>query len=238
MKSQISLAILFGMIGIGLTACGSGESGSSRAQARQATPNPSPSMTVVIPMGAVGLGTAAYGTNPLTISAGTTVTWINQDDMAHTTTSDTGLWDSGLLAPGKTFSYTFVSGGSFSYHCAIHGAASMSGLVQVSGPTVPIPTPSPSPLEPTYTSVTNQVLIPHCMACHDGPSASAGLDFSSWQSLVHNPVNSALSVPGNALASVLYQHIEAGVPASSVEFMTAAEQQAIFNWIQAGAPNN
>jgi plastocyanin len=88
-------------------------------------------VTVDIPVGAQGRGPAAYGVNPLVISMGTTVTWTNTDAIAHTSTSDTGVWDSGILAPGQSFSFTFASTGTFPYHCAIHGAASMSGTIVV-----------------------------------------------------------------------------------------------------------
>ena len=87
--------------------------------------------SVSIPAGAQGQGPAAYGVNPLVVAMGTTVTWTNNDSIAHTTTSDTGVWDSGILAPGQSFSFTFASTGTFPYHCAIHGAASMSGTIVV-----------------------------------------------------------------------------------------------------------
>jgi plastocyanin len=88
-------------------------------------------VTVAIPVGAMGRGPAAFGTNPLVIAMGTTVTWVNDDSIAHTATSDTGVWDSGILSPGQSFSFTFTSAGTFPYHCAIHGAASMSGTIVV-----------------------------------------------------------------------------------------------------------
>ncbi len=65
----------------------------------------------------------------VTVAPGTTVTWTNDDSFAHTTTSDTKLWDSGLLQPGKSFSHTFDKPGSFPYHCAVH--TFMTGTVTV-----------------------------------------------------------------------------------------------------------
>jgi plastocyanin len=56
----------------------------------------------------------------LTIKAGTTVTWMNIDDTEHTTTSNSGVWGSSILAPGKSFSFTFSQPGTFPYHCEIH----------------------------------------------------------------------------------------------------------------------
>jgi plastocyanin len=91
-------------------------------------------------------GTANPGTNEIfmkntaftpanrTISVGTTLTWKNQDNFAHTVTSGTpgspsGLFDSGNLGSGGTFSYTFNSAGSFKYFCSIH--PSMTGTITV-----------------------------------------------------------------------------------------------------------
>jgi plastocyanin len=194
--------------------------------------------TVVIARGAMGLGSAAYGMNPLTIAPGTRVTWTNQDDMPHTTTADNELWDSGLLQPGETFSFTFMGGGAFAYHCNIHGAGVMSGTIIVSGAPGPGSTPTRAPLMPTFKTVRDKILNPHCMACHVPPAPSGGLDFTTWDSLVHNPVLPNLVVAGSPDQSRLFIHIAAGVMNGGQEAMTAEERQTIFDWIQAGAPNN
>ena len=78
----------------------------------------------------------------LTINVGQTVTWTNNDTMAHTVTSDTGVWNSGTLNPGGSFSFTFTTPGTYTYHCAFHG--SMTGTIVV-GP------PTPTALAPTKT---------------------------------------------------------------------------------------
>ena len=65
----------------------------------------------------------------VTVAPGTTVTWTNDDSFDHTTTSDTKLWDSGLLAPGKSYSHTFNKAGNYPYHCAVH--TFMTGTVTV-----------------------------------------------------------------------------------------------------------
>ena len=88
-------------------------------------------VAVSIPAGAVGQGPAAYGVNPLVIAMGTTVTWTNNDSIPHTSTSDSGVWDSGILSSGQSFSFAFTQAGTYPYHCAIHGAASMSGTIVV-----------------------------------------------------------------------------------------------------------
>lgn len=62
----------------------------------------------------------AFSPDTLTVKVGTTVKWTNQDSVAHSVTSDTGLFDSGELAAGNTFSFTFTQAGTFDYHCAMH----------------------------------------------------------------------------------------------------------------------
>jgi plastocyanin len=238
---RISFTVMsFGFVAL-LSSCGGNTDAnpsSNHVLAPIASPSPG-SMVVNIPMGAVGQGPAAFGQNPLTIAPGTTVTWTNQDDMPHTTTSDTGLWDSGLMQPGQSYSFQFTGGGTFPYHCQIHGEASMSGTIQVTGP-VASPTPSPSPsastLAPTFTNMLNTALVPHCLACHEGPNPSAGLDFSTYQNLVHNTALPTLVVPGNPDSSALYQEILGG--GIGTEALTAQETQLVQDWIQDGALNN
>ena len=84
----------------------------------------------VFPPADVSIIDFAFEPQVLTVTVGSTVTWINNGGMAHTTTSDTGLWDSGSLAPGDLFSQTFNAPGSYPYHCSIHGFA-MSGVIVV-----------------------------------------------------------------------------------------------------------
>ena len=43
----------------------------------------------------------------ITVSVGSSVTWKNNDSVTHTVTSDSGLFNSGNLNPGKSYSYTF-----------------------------------------------------------------------------------------------------------------------------------
>ena len=60
-----------------------------------------------------------FSPSDVTISVGDTVMWTNNDPFTHTTTSDNAVWNSGNLAGGQTFSFTFTSAGDFPYHCNI-----------------------------------------------------------------------------------------------------------------------
>lgn len=61
-----------------------------------------------------------FDINVLTVKAGTTVTWLNEDAQAHTVTDVGGAFDSGLLGKGDTWSYTFDAVGEFEYFCTPH----------------------------------------------------------------------------------------------------------------------
>jgi plastocyanin len=69
--------------------------------------------------------------NPTTrsVAAGTTITWTNKDAIAHTVTSDINLFDSGSIAANGTYSHTFATAGTFTYHCSIHITMTASVIV-------------------------------------------------------------------------------------------------------------
>ena len=70
----------------------------------------------------------AFSPSTVTISAGQSVQWTNNDGATHTVTGSG--WGSGFLSQGATFTCTFASPGTFNYKCSIHG--SMTGKVVVS----------------------------------------------------------------------------------------------------------
>jgi plastocyanin len=57
----------------------------------------------------------------ISVSVGSSVTWTNNDNVSHTVVEDHGDGpNSGEIAPGATYSYTFTKKGSYQYHCSIH----------------------------------------------------------------------------------------------------------------------
>src|SRR5262245_10154164 len=66
------------------------------------------------------------------VPVGATVIWINRGKRNHTVTSRGGLWqDSGVLAPGDSWSVTFDIPGSFPYLSRLHPRHMMSGQIAV-----------------------------------------------------------------------------------------------------------
>ena len=119
------------VIALATAACGGG----SETGAADTTPTKEAVATTAAPQAmtaAVSIEAFAFTSDDLTIPAGTTVTWTNDEGaVAHTTTSDDGLWDSNTLEPGEQFSFTFEDPGTYTYFCSIH--PSMTATITVEG---------------------------------------------------------------------------------------------------------
>jgi plastocyanin len=79
----------------------------------------------------VSIANFAFQPAWISVPAGTTVSWFNNDGVSHTVTSDSGAFDSGAIAPGGSFGVTFSAPGAYTYHCAFHPM--MTGTVVVTG---------------------------------------------------------------------------------------------------------
>ena len=71
----------------------------------------------------------SFGPGTLTVAVGTTVMWINRDDIPHTVVSTDGVFKSKVLDTDEKFSFTFTKAGTFPYFCSIH--PKMTGKVVV-----------------------------------------------------------------------------------------------------------
>ncbi len=82
----------------------------------------------------------AFSPMEITIQAGESVTWTNQDIVPHTATSgnpgdaDSGsIFRSALLSQGGTFTHTFNDAGEFVYYCEVHPGMMRDAKVIVQG---------------------------------------------------------------------------------------------------------
>ena len=83
----------------------------------------------------------------VTIHPGDQVKW-TWGSSGHSTTSGSpgmpnGIWDSGVINSGSTFTHTFNSVGTFPYYCTVHGGC--CGMVGTVSVVTPSPTPTPTP---------------------------------------------------------------------------------------------
>jgi plastocyanin len=71
----------------------------------------------------------AFAPQHLTVKAGTTVMWENEDDIPHTVASSPKLFRSKVLDTGGTFTFTFTTPGAYEYFCSLH--PHMTGTIVV-----------------------------------------------------------------------------------------------------------
>lgn len=125
MRKQSIFVAAFLVLTLSLAACSASPTPVQPTLASPATTVPSAGN-----IAAIMIQNYAFNPATLTVKEGTTITWTNGDSVAHTVTSDTGIFDSGDLAEGKTFSYTFTTAGTYPYHCTPHHAK-MAGTIVV-----------------------------------------------------------------------------------------------------------
>lgn len=100
----------------------------------------------------------SYQPASLAINTGDSVTWVQKDSAPHTVTSSGAptVLNSPYLSLNQTFSYTFMSAGTFSYYCTVHPY--MKGSVTVASvnqpPTVQITSPTEGALFKAPATVT------------------------------------------------------------------------------------
>jgi plastocyanin len=80
---------------------------------------------------AIKIDNFSFGPATITIPAGSTVTWTNNDDVPHVVTSDDNkMFKSKALDTDDHFSFTFTKPGTYSYYCAIHPKMTAKIVVQ------------------------------------------------------------------------------------------------------------
>jgi plastocyanin len=123
----ISVCAILGCL-ISAAACGSGGYGSGPTGPTQ-QPIAAGANIVLVPNGTAASNNGpGFAPTPLTVPAGTTVTFGNNDGTTHTATADNGAWNISL-APGQTNTTTLATPGTYTYHCTIHSF--MKGTIVV-----------------------------------------------------------------------------------------------------------
>jgi plastocyanin len=95
----LTLAGLAAILGLGLVASGGG------ARADDAT---------------IKISNFTFDPPTLTVKAGTTVTWVNADDIPHLVSEKDGKFRSSALDTDEKFSQTLSTAGTVEYFCMIH----------------------------------------------------------------------------------------------------------------------
>jgi plastocyanin len=120
MRRSVSVAILAAVLTIGFVATVEGRRGFAlSAQEKMSTME-------------VKIDNFSFGPVTLTVPVGTTVTWINRDDIPHTvvSTDDSKTFKSKVLDTDEKFSFTFSKAGTYPYFCSIHPKMTGKVIVQ------------------------------------------------------------------------------------------------------------
>ncbi|MDD1750190.1 MAG: cupredoxin family copper-binding protein [Methanothrix sp.] len=169
----------------------------------------------------VNIKDSSFQPSFLTVPVGATVEWYNQDGVQHTVTSDIqGLFDSGVIMPGKKYSKTFNDPGSYSYRCSYHPL--MQGTITVSSSAIAAGTSgsdnagSKGAASASWSemplSSSKQIVSAGLQSETQGATKGSGLQLQSQ--LQSNPIidQSALKASGQASSQ---ESVQASVQASS-----------------------
>ncbi len=81
---------------------------------------PSPAHAQAAHGPSVTIDNFTFNPGTITVKAGQTVTWTNNDDIPHTVRANDGSFKSKVLDSGESFSFTFAKAGEYAYFCSIH----------------------------------------------------------------------------------------------------------------------
>jgi len=147
----------------------------------------------------VTIQNTAFAPPTTPIRVGDMVTWTNADPFSHTSTSDTGTWDTGVITAGASRSFTFTTAGTFAYHCSIH--TFMHGTIVVQAVATPQPTAPPTPAptaRPTVAVTAPPTSAPTetatAAATTAAPSASPSPTSAAVETTTASPSPSAVAV--------------------------------------------
>jgi plastocyanin len=132
MKKMFSILVLVLVLGavVALVGCSAAPPASAPAATPPASTGGSTSAPAAGGTTEVSIANFAFAPADLTVKAGDTVKWTNNDSVAHTITSDSGAFESGNLDPGASYSFTFKAPGAFAYHCGVHPSMTAKITVQ------------------------------------------------------------------------------------------------------------
>lgn len=141
----------------------------------------------------------AYAPQAITVTAGDSITWTNQDEAPHTVTTSSGpqAINSPNLSKGQSFTYTFTVPGTYNYYCAVH--PDMRAQVVVKPAAAP-PSTSSAAAKPTSAAPPPSTHSSAASSTHSAAPSSAHSGMA--------PSSSSMAMPSSAPSSA---------PASSAE---------------------
>ncbi len=109
------------LIALVVTACGVGGDTTTSAGPTETIVSTSSTATPGRSEGTqVTISEYAYEPAEVTIKAGESVTWTNEDSVKHNAASDESAFEGPLLSEGESYTFTFEVPGRYPYHCTPH----------------------------------------------------------------------------------------------------------------------
>jgi plastocyanin len=131
-QRTMSPAIAFSLATIAALAMGASSTVSTNPSTAEPAPSASPTLITIKDF--------VFTPNVVRIPVGGSVTWKNLDQAPHTVTDTSAReFDSGSLATGKTYTFTFVKSGVYKYICNFHTSMVANILVGASATLAPSP---------------------------------------------------------------------------------------------------
>lgn len=127
MKTKMLIILFATLMIVSLLYASCAPAPATTAAPGQTTKTSGATTTAIASGAAVSIEGFAFNPQSLTIKAGTTVTWTNNDAAGHDVKSD--LFASPKMAKGETFSFKYETAGTYEYICGIH--PSMKGTIIV-----------------------------------------------------------------------------------------------------------
>jgi plastocyanin len=148
----------------------------------------------------VGMAGKTFLPGTVTIAAGGTVTFRNDDDDEHTATGTGGSFDTGTLSPGESKRQRFTEPGTYAFLCAFHSDMTGEVVVKPATGSAPTTTPKPTPT-PTPTPTPAPTVVPSADAGTDAaPSTLTIVDFEFQPGSLSVPAGSTVDVVNAGVA--------------------------------------
>jgi len=157
----------------------------------------------------------AFAPQAITVTAGDSITWTNQDEAPHTVTTSSGpqTISSPSLSKGQSFTFRFTVPGTYSYYCAVHPDMRAQVVVNPAPAAPSTSSPAAKPSSATPHPSTHSAAVPaiHSAAPstppsgHDAPSSVSSMSMPSStgsSAAVGSPSSSApaLAAPSTSAA--------------------------------------
>ena len=116
----------------------------------------------------------------------------------------------------------------------------MTTILSACGSQAPVASPTPRDLTApvSFSNDVMPIFKTSCVKCHGIEKVSRGLDLTTYDKLMNGSIKGPVVVAGNSDKSNLFGLVQQGKMPKQGQKLSAAQQEIIKSWIDAGAQNN